>query len=261
VAVRAESVPAWQRGKVASWLVTTDHKRIGILYISTALVFFILAGLMALVMRLQLAQANADIVGPERYNELVSIHGTTMVFLVGVPILAGFANFLVPLMIGTADMAFPRLNALSYWLFAFGGAVIMLSFFADGGANQAGWTCYPPLCTQQPGNGVDFWILGLHVVTASTVAGAVNFLVTIHNMRTRGMTWTRMPLFVWSIELYSWLIIAVMPVLAAALTMLLLDRGVEFGPWDVQTDFFNPADGGTAVLYQQAFLVFGHPEV
>jgi cytochrome c oxidase subunit I len=261
VAARAEAVPAWQRGKVASWLVTTDHKRIGILYILTSVVFLVLSGLMALVMRLQLAQANADLIGPERYNELVTIHGTSMVFLVGVPILAGFGNYLVPLMIGASDVAFPRLNALSYWLFLFGGVVLMLSFFADGGAGQAGWTLYPPLSEQQPGSGIDLQILSLHILTASTVAGAINFLVTIHNMRTRGMTWTRMPLLVWSIELYSWLILAVYPVLSAALTMLLLDRGVSIGGLDVQTDFFNPEDGGSAVLYQHAFWFFGHPEV
>ena len=150
---RAETPPAWQRGKVTSWLVTTDHKRIGILYIATSLVFFILAGLMALVMRLQLAQANADVIGADRYNELVTIHGTTMVFLVGVPILAGFANFLVPLMIGARDVAFPRLNALSYWFFLLGGVVLMLSFFADGGAADTGWTAYPPLSIQAPGSG------------------------------------------------------------------------------------------------------------
>ena len=184
MAARAEAtVPAWQRGKVASWLVTTDHKRIGILYITTSLVFLVLSGLMALVMRLQLAQANADIVGPERYNELVTIHGTSMVFLVGVPILAGFANYLVPLMIGASDIAFPRLNALSYWFFLFGGGVLMLSFFADGGAADTGWTAYAPLSIQAPGNGQDLWILSLHLLTVSTVAGAVNFIVTIHNMR------------------------------------------------------------------------------
>jgi len=261
VATRAESIPAWQRGRVASWLVTTDHKRIGILYISTSVVFLVLAGLMALVMRTQLAQANEDLISSAHYNELVTIHGTSMVFLVGVPVLAGFANYLVPLMIGAEDMAFPRLNALSYWFFFLGGAVLMLSFFADGGANQNGWTCYTPLCEQQPGNGVDYWILSLHMLTVSTVAGAVNFLVTIHNLRTRGMSWTRMPLFVWSIELYSWLIMAVMPVLSAALTLVLLDRGISIGPWDVQTHFFNPAEGGSALLYQHAFWFFGHPEV
>jgi cytochrome c oxidase subunit 1 len=261
VAVRAESTPAWQHGKVASWLVTTDHKRIGILYISTALVFFVLAGLMALVFRLQLAQANADVLGPERYNELITIHGTAMVFIVVVPLLAGFANYLVPLMIGAHDVAFPRLNALSYWLFVLGGAVLMLSFFADGGANQNGWTCYPPLCTQQAGNGVDLWILSLHILTASSLAGAINFIVTIHSLRTRGMTWMRMPLFVWSIYLYAWLLIAILPVLAAGLTLLLLDRGITLGPWDVQTHFFNPEEGGSPVLYQHAFWFFGHPEV
>jgi cytochrome c oxidase subunit I len=262
VAARAEtSVPAWQRGKVASWLVTTDHKRIGILYISTSIVFLLLAGLMALVMRLQLAQANADVIGAETYNELVTIHGTSMVFLVGVPILAGFGNFLVPLMIGARDVAFPRVNALSYWLFLLGGVVLMLSFFADGGAGQAGWTLYPPLSAQQPGTGIDLQILSLHILTASTVAGAINFIVTIHNMRTSGMTWMRTPLFVWSILLYAWLIMAVYPVLSAGLTLLLLDRGVSIGPWDVQTDVFNPAEGGSAVLYQHAFWFFGHPEV
>ena len=261
MAVRAGTPPAWQRGRVASWLVTTDHKRIGILYISTALVFFVLAGLMALVFRLQLSQANADVLSPDQYNQLITIHGTAMVFLAVVPLLAGFANYLVPLMIGARDVAFPRLNALSYWLFALGGVVLMLSFFAKGGAAQAGWTSYPPLSTQAPGNGQDLWILSLHILTASSLAGAINFIVTIHNTRARGMSWTRMPLFVWSILLYAWLLMAILPTLAAGLTLLLLDRGVSIGPWDVQTNFFNPAEGGSPVLYQHAFWFFGHPEV
>ena len=261
MAVRAETPPAWQRGRVASWLVTTDHKRIGILYISTALVFFVLAGLMALVFRLQLSQANADVLSPDQYNQLITIHGTAMVFLAVVPLLAGFANYLVPLMIGARDVAFPRLNALSYWLFFLGGVVLMLSFFAKGGAAQAGWTSYPPLSTQAPGNGQDLWILSLHILTASSLAGAINFIVTIHNTRARGMSWTRMPLFVWSILLYAWLLMAILPTLAAGLTLLLLDRGVSIGPWDVQTNFFNPAEGGSPVLYQHAFWFFGHPEV
>jgi cytochrome c oxidase subunit 1 len=260
VADRTEAHPA-HHGRFASWITTTDHKRIGILYILTSLLFFALAGLMGLVIRLQLMQANGDVVDPQRYNELVTIHGTSMVFLVGVPILAGFGNYLVPLMIGAQDMAFPRLNALSYWLFAFGGAVLMLSFFAQGGAAQAGWTSYPPLSEQTVGNGQDLWILSIHILTASSLAGAINFLVTIHNLRTRGMTWTRMPLFVWSIYVYSWLLIAVLPVLSAAITMILLDRGLAIGGWEVQTNFFNPAEGGSAVLYQHAFWFFGHPEV
>jgi cytochrome c oxidase subunit 1 len=261
VAVRAEPAPAWQRGKVASWLVTTDHKRIGILYISTALVFFVLAGLMALVFRLQLSQANANVLSAEHYNELITIHGTAMIFLVVVPLLAGFGNYLVPLMIGARDVAFPRLNALSYWLFVLGGTVLMLSFFANGGAGQAGWTLYPPLSEHQPGNGIDFQILALHILTAASLAGAINFIVTIHNLRTRGMTWTRMPLFVWSILLFGWLLVVILPVLSAGLTLLLLDRGISIGPWDVQTHFFDPAEGGSAILYQHAFWFFGHPEV
>jgi cytochrome c oxidase subunit 1 len=264
VAGRTETVPSWQRGRVASWLVTTDHKRIGILYIGTSLLFFVLAGLMSMAIRLQLAQADAGVLEPDRYNELVTIHGTAMVFLAVVPILAGFANYLVPLMLGARDVAFPRLNALSYWLFALGGTVLMLSFFAKGGAAKAGWTSYPPLSTNSidsAGSGQDLWILSLHILTASSLAGAINFIVTIHNLRTRGMTWTRMPLFVWSIYIFAWLLMAVLPTLAAGLTLLLLDRGVSIGPWEVQTSFFASGDGGAPVLYQHAFWFFGHPEV
>ena len=254
-------IPAWQRGKVAGWLVTTDHKRIGILYIATSLAFFLLAGLMALAMRIQLMQKDVDFLGADRYNELLTMHGTAMIFLVVVPIFAGFANYLVPLMIGARDVAFPRLNALSYWLFLFGGLVLMLSFFAEGGPAEAGWTSYPPLSTQSEGNGQDLWILSLHLLTVSSFAGAANFIVTIHNMRTRGMSWMRVPLFVWGIEVYAWLLVVVLPVLSAGLTLLLLDRGVSIAGWDVQTDFFNPEGGGSAVLYQHAFWFFGHPEV
>jgi cytochrome c oxidase subunit I len=262
VASRAEPhIPAWQRGRVVSWLVTTDHKRIGILYIWTSLAFFLLAGLMAMVIRLQLAQEDGGLVGAERYNELITLHGTAMIFLVVVPIFAGFANYLVPLMIGARDVAFPRLNALSYWLFLFGGLVLMLSFFADGGPAEAGWTSYAPLAIQSEGNGQDLWILSLHLLTVSSFAGAVNFVVTIHNMRARGMTWLRVPLFVWGIEVYAWLLIVVLPVLSAGLTLLLLDRGISIAGWEAQTSFFNPQDGGSPVLYQHAFWFFGHPEV
>jgi cytochrome c oxidase subunit 1 len=239
---------------VASWLVTTDHKRIGILYIATSGLFFVAAGIMALLIRTQLAQANASVVDPETYNELITIHGTTMIFLVVVPVLAGLGNFLVPLMIGAQDMAFPRLNALSYWLFLFAGAVLMLSFLADGGAARSGWTSYVPLSIDSPGDGQDLWILSLHILAISTLAGAINFIVTITNMRTRGMTWMRTPLFVWSILLYAWLLVLVLPVLSAGLTMMLLDR-------QAGTSFFDPAEGGSAVLYQHAFWFFGHPEV
>jgi cytochrome c oxidase subunit 1 len=164
-------------------------------------------------------------------------------------------------MIGARDVAFPRLNALSYWLYLLGGVVLMLSFFANGGAAQAGWTSYVPLAAQTPGNGQDLWILSLHILTASSLAGAINFIVTIHNMRTPGMTWTRMPLFVWSIIVFAWMLVAVLPTLSAGLTLLLLDRGISIGGWDVQTHFFDATDGGAPLLWQHAFWFFGHPEV
>src|SRR5919109_3951293 len=255
MAVRAERIPAWQRGRVASWLVTTDHKRIGILYISTSLVFFCLAGLMALLLRLQLTQADAGVLGADRYNELVTIHGTAMVFLVVVPILAGFANYLVPLMIGARDVAFPRLNALTYWLFLLGGLVLLFSFLADGGAAKCGWTAYTPCSSAEfsPGHGQDLWILGIHLTGIASLAGAINFIVTIHNMRSPGMTWMRIPLFTWAIEAYSVLLLLALPAVAAAATLLLLDRqaGMEF----------FAAENGGSLLWQHMLWFFGHPEV
>jgi cytochrome c oxidase subunit I len=255
VAVRTETVnPTWRDGRVTSWLVTLDHKRIGILYIVTSFFFFFAAGVMALLMRTQLAQADNDFITQNSYNQLFTVHGTMMIFLFVVPILAGFGNYLVPLMIGAKDMAFPRLNALSYWLFLLGGLIILSSFLADGGAASAGWTSYTPLSTAEfsPGSGQDLWILGLHLTSLSSLAGAINFIVTIHNMRTPGMTWMRIPLFVWSIEAYAVLLLLVLPTISAAVTMLLLDRqGV--------TGFFTGDDG--ALLWQHMFWFFGHPEV
>ena len=259
MAARAETarpvypVP-WYEGKVASWITTTDHKRIGILYIVTSLAFFLAGGVLALIIRSQLASSSADVVEPETYNQLFTMHGTTMVFLVLVPILAGFGNYLVPLMIGAGDMAFPRLNAFSYWMFLFGGIALYSSWFVADGAPSAGWTSYVPLSVQTPGLGQDLWILSLHVLTIASLAGAINFVVTIHNMRTAGMTWMRLPLFVWSIEVYALLLILVLPALSAGLTLLLLDR-------QAGTHFFVPSEGGNAVLYQHVFWFFGHPEV
>jgi cytochrome c oxidase subunit 1 len=238
---------------VASWLVTVDHKRIGILYIATSGLFFVAGGIMALLIRTQLAAPDQSIVTRDSYNELVTIHGTTMIFLVVVPVLTGFANFLVPLMIGAPDMAFPRLNALSYWLYALAGSMLMLSFLASGGAAQAGWTSYVPLATATQGHGQDLWILSLHVLSISSLVGAINFVVTIQNMRAPGMTWLRLPLFVWSIEVFAWLLLLVLPALSAGLTMMLLDR-------QAGTHFFAPSHQGP-ILYQHAFWFFGHPEV
>jgi cytochrome c oxidase subunit 1 len=259
MAARAEQYRAdWRRGRVASWITTTDHKRIGILYIVTALVFFIAGGIVALLMRAQLATPNEEFVTQDTYNELFTMHGTTMIFLVVVPILAGFGNYLVPLMIGARDMAFPRLNALSYWLYLFGGLTLYLSFFASQGPAKCGWYSYPP-CSEgagflSPGNGQDLWILAIHLTSVSSILGAINFICTIHNMRAAGMSWMRIPLFVWTIEIYAVLILPALTVLSVAATMLLLDR-------QAGTSFFSPDEGGSAVLYQHLFWFFGHPEV
>jgi cytochrome c oxidase subunit I len=245
----------WREGKLAAWLTTVDHKRIGILYIWTSLVFFAIAGFLALLIRTQLIVPHNHFLVRNSYNQVVTIHGTTMIFLVIVPILAGFGNYLVPLMIGARDMAFPRLNALSYWLYLLGGIVLMLSFFAKGGAAAAGWTSYTPLSTlHAPGNGQDLWILSLHILSISSLVGAINIVVTVTNMRAPGMSWMRMPLFVWAIVTYAWMLVIVLPALSAGLTLMLLDR-------QVGTHFFDPAHGGSPILYQHVFWFFGHPEV
>ncbi len=236
------------------WLTTTDHKKIGILYLFATFVFFIIGGVEALVMRLQLAQPSGTVVTPETYNGLVTMHGTTMVFLFVVPVLAGFGNYLVPLMIGARDMAFPRLNALSFWLLLFGGMAFYTSIFFD--PPQAGWTMYTPLSDDaySPSGGVDAWIFLIHLTGISSLIGAINFVATIHNMRAKGMSWGRMPLFVWTILVYSYLLIIALPAVATAVTMLLTDR--HFG-----TAFFDPTGGGDPMLWQHLFWFFGHPEV
>jgi cytochrome c oxidase subunit I len=257
VAVRTESIaPTWKQGAVTSWLTTVDHKRIGILYIVTSYVFFFAGGVMAILMRLQLAQADQHLIEKNAYNELFTIHGTTMIFLFAVPLFAGFANYLVPLMIGARDMAFPRLNALSYWLFLLGGLIVLASFLVEGGAANSGWTAYAPLSgdSYSPTVGQDMWILGIHLTSLGSIAGAINFIVTIHNMRTRGMTWMRIPIFVWTIEAYSVLLLLALPTISAAATLLLLDR-------QAGTSFFEPAEGGSQILWQHMFWFFGHPEV
>ena len=260
MAARAEPItpyrPDWRRGRVASWITTVDHKRIGILYLATALVFFTAGGILALLMRSQLATAGESFVTKNSYNELFTIHGTTMIFLFIVPFWAGLANFLVPLMIGARDMAFPRLNAASYWFFLFGGIVMFMSFLSSGGAAKSGWYSYPPVSEKffSPGSGQDLWILSLHLVAISSLLGAINFICTIHNMRAPGMSWMRIPLFVWAIEVYSFLLVIVLPVIGVGLTFLLLDR-------QAGTHFFLPQEGGNALLYQHLFWFFGHPEV
>src|SRR5918999_169749 len=238
----------------SSWLTTTDHKRIGILYLVTTFVFFLLGGVEALLMRAQLSGADATLLEPRTYNALVTMHGSTMVFLFVVPVLAGFANYLVPLMIGARDMAFPRLNALSYWLFLFGGVAFYFSIFFT--PPSGGWTSYAPLSDDAflPDRGIDAWIFMIHLTGLSSLVGAINFTATIHNMRARGMSWGRMPLFVWTVLIYSYLLILALPVVAAAVTMLLTDRHFD-------TAFFDNTAGGDPMLRQHLFWFFGHPEV
>ncbi len=237
-----------------SWLATTDHKRIGIMYLFATFIFFLLGGVEALLMRLQLATSGNTLIDAQTYNGLISMHGTTMIFLFIVPVLAGFGNYFVPLMIGARDMAFPRLNALSFWLLLFGGIAFYASLFFE--PPTAGWTSYAPLSDDAylPDGGIDAWIFLIHLTGLSSLIGAFNFVATIHNMRARGMGWGRMPIFVWTILIYSYLLILALPSIAAAVTMLLTDR--HFG-----TAFFDITGGGDPMLWQHLFWFFGHPEV
>ena len=237
-----------------SWVTTTDHKRIGIMYMVLTFGFFILGGVEALMMRLQLAQADNTLLDPQTYNQLFTMHGATMIFLFVVPMMAGFGNYFVPLMIGARDMAFPKLNALSFWLLVAGGLIFYGSIFFS--PPECGWTCYSPLSSKDylPSGGVDAWIYLVHLTGLSSLVGAVNFYATIANMRARGMGWGRLPLFVWAILVYAILLIVAIPVIAGAVTMLLTDR--HFG-----TNFFEASEGGSPLLYQHLFWFFGHPEV
>ncbi|HEY6696466.1 MAG TPA: cbb3-type cytochrome c oxidase subunit I, partial [Solirubrobacteraceae bacterium] len=236
------------------WLTTTDHKKIGIMYLCTVLVFFVVGGVEALLMRIQLGTPENTFLTPEKYNEIMTMHGTTMIFLVIVPVWAGFANYFLPLMIGARDVAFPRLNAWSFWMYLFGGIALYASLFFT--PPEAGWFSYVPLSLKEftPSNGQEAWIYMVHLTGLSSIIGAINFIATIHNMRAPGMGWGRMPLFVWTILIYAYLIVLALSSLAATVTMLLLDR--NFG-----TTFFDPTQGGSALLWQHLFWFFGHPEV
>jgi cytochrome c oxidase subunit I len=239
-----------------SWLTTVDHKKIGIMYGVTAMVFFAIGGLEALIIRTQLARPNGAIVSEEVYNQLFTMHGTTMVFLVIMPMLAAFANYLIPLMIGARDVAFPRLNALSYWVFLAGGLFLYSSFLL-GGAPANGWTSYAPLSsslTHSPGLGQDFWVLGLQIAGIASLIGAINLIVTCVNMRAPGMTLMRMPIFVWMALVTQFLLLFAIPVITVALFLLMFDR--LYG-----ANFFNPLEGADPLLYQHLFWIFGHPEV
>jgi len=244
------------------WVVTVDHKRLGVMYVVSGLVFLVVAGLEASAIRLQLAWSGLHVVPPGTFNQLFTMHGTTMVFLVGIPIVFGFGNYLVPLMIGARDLAFPRLNAFGFWIFLFGGLLLHFSFlggeglYGGGAAPAIGWFAYAPLTERAftPGNATDYWNLALLVAGVGTVATAVNMITTILTMRGPGMTLGRMPVFVWEIATISWLTLIILPPLTAAQIMLLLDRFLG-------AHFFDTQAGASAVMWQHFFWFFGHPEV
>ncbi len=251
---------------ILGWLTTVDHKKIAIMYLFLTFFFFLVGGVMALLIRIQLAEPQNTFLTAEQYNQIFTMHGTTMIFLWIIPVWSGFGNYMVPLMIGARDMAFPRINALSFWLLPLGGMVMYSGFLVPatthagllcpGGPGDAGWTGYVPLtgshysCSM----GQDLWIIGLHLVGISSMLGGINFLATIHNMRAKGMTWGRLPLFVWAQEITAALVVLASPFLASGLAMNLLDR-------QIGTNFFDPVNGGSALLYQFVFWFYSHPAV
>jgi cytochrome c oxidase subunit 1 len=257
-----ETPEAGWLARVHEWVVTVDHKRLGVMYVMAGLAFFLIAGVEAGVMRWQLAVAGNTAVSPQVFNRLFTMHGTTMIFLVGIPIVFGFANYLVPLMLGARDLAFPRLNAFGFWAFLFGGLLLHFSFlggeglYGAGSAPDVGWFAYAPLTGRafSPGNSTDYWNLSILVMGFGTVATAINLIATTLTMRCRGMTLGRMPLYVWMMLVVSGMAVMALPPLSAAQIMLLLDRFLG-------AHFFDTQAGGSAVMWQHFFWFFGHPEV
>ena len=249
--VETEAYP----GGIWSWLTTVDHKRIGVLYLVSALIFFIVGGLEAAVLRAQLATPNGRVVSAEMYNQLFTMHGTTMIFLAVMPLSAAFFNLLIPLQIGARDVAFPRLNAFSYWVYLLGGLFITAPIFF-GLAPDGGWFGYAPLSTKafSPQHNMDFWVLGLQILGVSSLAAAFNFITTVINMRAPGMSLMRMPIFTWMAFVVQFLVALAFPVITVALVFLQFDR--FFG-----TNFYTIAKGADPLLWQHLFWVFGHPEV
>jgi cytochrome c oxidase subunit 1/cytochrome c oxidase subunit I+III len=246
---------ALPRERLLPWVASVDHKQIGIMYMLLSVVFLIIGGLEATLIRIQLAIPNNTFLSPEMFNQLFTMHGTTMVFLVGMPLVTGFANYLIPLMIGAKDVAFPRLNAMSFWILAFGGVLLYFSFLT-GSAPNAGWFSYAPLSTKPYSSllGVDYWIIGLAVMGVGSIAGAINLTTTILCLRAPGMSLQRVPLYVWIMLMQSLLVVLAIPPLNSALALLYIDRSLGAA-------FFEPARGGNAVLWQHFFWLFGHPEV
>jgi cytochrome c oxidase subunit I len=245
-----------RRGGLLSWIATVDHKRIGVMYMVSALGFFLLSGAFALLMRIQLAQPGTSFLSPELYNQLFTMHGTVMIFFFGMPMLIGAMNYLVPLQIGARDMAFPRLNAFGFWIFLFSGIFLFSSFFAAGGAPAAGWFAYAPL-SEKPfslDRGMDYWALSLITTGIGSISAGVNTVVTVLTLRAPGMTLRRVPLFTWMALITAVLIISALAIFNAGLVALTVDRLLD-------GNYFRPSTGGSAVLWQHLFWAFGHPEV
>ncbi len=238
---------------VWDWMTTVDHKKIGILYLFGGLFFFVVGGIEAMLIRLQLLTPNNDLVSAGVFNELITMHGTTMIFLAAMPILFGFMNYIMPLQIGARDVAFPFLNSLGFWMFIFGGVFLNLSWFI-GQVPDAGWTSYTSLAITSEGHGMDFYAIGLQIAGGGTLIAGINFLVTIINMRAPGMTYMRMPLFTWTTFVASALILFAFPPLTIGLFMLTFDR--MFG-----ANFFDHTMGGNTIIWEHIFWIFGHPEV
>src|SRR5487761_2452231 len=244
------------------WVVTVDHKKIGLMYIAASLMFLVVGGIEVLLMRIQLARPEATFLSPEQYNQLFTLHGTTMIFFVAMPILFGFGNYLVPLMIGARDMAFPRLNAFSFWIFLFGAGLLYYSIvggkglFGGSGIPDQGWFAYAPLTSIafSKSHAADYWALGIFISGIGTIGTALNIVATTICMRCKGMRLNRMPLFVWLMLVTSVMAIGALPPLSAAQIMLLLDRYLG-------AHFFDTQAGGSAILWQHFFWIFGHPEV
>ncbi len=247
--------PVEDKRGVLSWVTTVDHKRLGIMYGVAALVWFILGGIEALFIRLQLAVPNNSVLGAETYNRLFTMHATTMIFLVVMPLSVAFFNYFLPLQIGARDVAFPRMNAFSWWAYLFGAIFLYSSYFL-GGFPNGGWFGYAPntSTTFSPGRGIDFWILGLLILGIGSTVSALNFIVTTFNMRAPGLTFMRLPVFTWMTFITSFLMLFAMPIITVALFLLHFDRS-----WGA--NFFNVTQGGEPVLWQHLFWLFGHPEV
>ena len=239
---------------ITRWIFTTNHKDIGTLYLWFAFTMFLIGGAMAMVIRAELFQPGLQIVEPNFFNQMTTVHGLIMVFGAVMPAFTGLANWLVPMMIGAPDMALPRMNNWSFWILPFAFLILLSSLFMEGGGPNFGWTFYAPLSTTYSGDSTALFVFSVHIMGISSIMGAINVIVTIFNMRAPGMTWMKMPLFVWTWLITAFLLIAVMPVLAGAVTMVLTDK--FFG-----TSFFDAAGGGDPVMFQHIFWFFGHPEV